>query len=335
MRFARLWEMQADNAARIIPYGIPFLDDATGGILPGQLIVLGAATGVGKTDALSLIARSAAKKTKVCFYALEAHEGEIEERIFYRVLSDIFFSLEPEERRRLKVGSLTFVDFHSGKLKAPLAAYWDEATAKARELIDNIEFIYPYQITASGVALDIQDRINDGFGLFILDHLHHLEFEEHEQETAALKKNMALLNRITNARECALITASHLRKADKFRPDFPDLHELHGSSEISKRAHAVILIGPPARGMFADIFGPDFVPTVFNLGKFRLEGARRFVFGLHGYGIKTRAYTARYALMRQTYDEKGRLNFELIETKQKPYWAKGGQGREELVSGRG
>jgi hypothetical protein len=323
--------MQRDNLERVIPYGVQFFDDATGGILPGQLIVIGAATGVGKTDLLTKIARSAAKKTRVCMYALEAHRNEIQERIFYEVLSDVFFALEPAARAKLGIKHLNFVDFHVGRFDKQLEKIRPEIEARAEKEIENIEIVYATEISGEGLALDIDDRLNDGFGLFILDHLHHLELDEESNEVDGLKRNMKLLNKITNGRECALLTASHLRKADRYKPEFPSLDDLHGSSEISKRAHVCILLGPAPRGQFRDLFGEGHSPTLMQIGKFRLEGARRFYFACHGYSVARRNYTSQYVALKQVWDEKGKQAFELLDgPKDKPGWAKFGKTRGEL-----
>lgn len=268
MIYSSIWESQVENLSKTVPYGIPFLDDATNGILPGQLIVLGAATGVGKTDALSLIARAAAVKAKVCFLALEAHENEIQERILYRAMADIYFKLPSEKKREMGVGTLSYVDFHSGKLNKALGEFWDEAMHNAMMITDNIDFVYPSQLSAEGAAIEIERRVDDGTRLFILDHLHHLEIDE-QDEVKALKRNMKLLNLITNSRECSLLTASHLRKGDRMRPEFPDLNDLHGSSEISKRAHVVIILGPVPRNQHEGMFAGQ-ITTLFHVAKFRL-----------------------------------------------------------------
>ena len=78
---------RAELVGRQLSYGIQFLDDILRGILPHDLILLGASTGAGKTEAAKQIAmHNALLGKRVHYFALEAEPKEIERRVKYALL---------------------------------------------------------------------------------------------------------------------------------------------------------------------------------------------------------------------------------------------------------
>lgn len=70
------------------PFHVGFLDDIAIGLLETDLVVLGAPTGKGKTTLAAIFAQNAAKSgSRVHYFALEAHDGEIEQRMLFRIMS--------------------------------------------------------------------------------------------------------------------------------------------------------------------------------------------------------------------------------------------------------
>lgn len=323
----RIGEMLGENEQGRIDYGIAFIDDATRGIFPGQFIIFGAATGVGKTEALTCVARAAARSKRVAFYALEAHRLEIEQRLFYKELSHLYFNSEPEERPRIPFNHFNYGDFNAGRYNKPLARFWDEAGDRLEAVIKNIDFIYPRNVTADTITLDIKSKLQDGYSLFIVDHLHYLEGDENELK--AIRSHVKLFENVTHERKTSIIFASHLRKADRFRSDFPDKHELHGSSEISKRAHVVIMLGPAPKNTFLDIFETHEVPTIIHVDKFRIEGAITRHYGLHSFNPMSRTYSDVYVCLNTVYKD-GKPVFEISRAAEKPFWALRGRTGEDL-----
>jgi len=323
--------LQANSDGRM-NYGIPIIDDATRGIFPGQLIVIGAATGVGKTELLTLISKSAARPGKrVALYALEAHELEIHQRLFYQELSSIYFNSEPENRPKIPFNHFNYGDFHAGRYNKPLSCFWDEATNRLKKIIENIDFVYPRNVTANTLALDIESKFEDGYALFLVDHLHYFDHEANELE--AVKSHMKLFEGVTHNRKASIIFASHLRKADRFRPDFPDKHELHGSSEISKRAHVVIMLGPPTKNSFGNMFDHDKtkLPTIFHIDKWRIDGSITRCYGIHTFETTSRKYSDTYIVLEPTW-EKGQMVFNIVNKRSdKPFWATRGRTREDTI----
>ena len=86
-------DFDLDEAAKhTIPYGIPFLDSSIYGVMPEDLVILGAGSGIGKTSlALDFASQCAMRNKKVLFIALEAGKREIEHRLRYQILSKLFY----------------------------------------------------------------------------------------------------------------------------------------------------------------------------------------------------------------------------------------------------
>jgi hypothetical protein len=315
----KLKARQVAQNATMLQYGITFMDDAAGGIGAGELVIVGAATGSGKTETLSQIAQNVGKTDRVCFYALEAHDLEIEERILYRLVSDVYFAMDNEKRPKLATGYLNFPDYHRGYYGNALDKIESDVTAKFHEITQNITFVYPNTVKPDALCLDIESRIKDGYSLFIVDHLHALEYGADEYE--GIKRALRLCDKVVNEQKTAMLMASHLRKGDKYTTGFPSVHDLHGSSEISKKATGVFLIGPHDGGNFGA--GEFAMPTLFHAPKFRLDGGVKSWYGLHQFDIRSRKFSPYYILMKRRF-EKSKEVFEAHQGN-KPFWARRGQ----------
>lgn len=316
---AKLRERRAEVNKTVVQYGVSFMDDATGGIGAGELVIIGAATGAGKTETLSAIAQNVAKTDRVCFYALEAHDLEIQERILYRMVSDAYFGLEVGRRPKLATGFLNFYDYHRGFYGNALDAIENQILPEFERVTKNITFIYPTEVQPELLSLDVEARIQDGYALFVVDHLHALEYGADELD--GIKRALRVCDRIVNHKRTAMIMASHLRKGDKFQRGFPDLNELHGSSEISKKATGVFLIGAHTGGGFG---AEDHeIPTIIHAGKFRLDGGVKAWFGLHKFDIRARRFSSNYVLMKRGFNDRGKEVFDAFQGA-KPIWAKRG-----------
>ena len=240
---------------RKMPYGLSFLDDALGGILPDDLIVIGAATGIGKTTLAMVLAEQAAVSGKATrLLALERGADEIHMRLVYRRVAQEFFTNRGEFPANER---LTWLNFYTGQLGGwadVLVAKHSEAVARELTNLDIIPDAVSYgEWTRKNVGTVYEDLADDS-NLVVLDHLHMLnETDEDRGELQAVVQNVRVLRQLIYKHEVPMIVFSHLRKRDRFSKwVIPPLEELHGSSEISKQASAVITI---ARAFV--IPGPD------------------------------------------------------------------------------
>lgn len=224
----------------ITKYGISFLDEALGGIFPTDLIVLGAATGVGKTHMALQIAVSVASTTRrVKFYALEADPFEIERRIKYNAIADYFFKNRDKFPKEVYLNQ---PDWRSGKFDSFLLEIDKGLNERLEKLNSDLKVFTPQvsDFTKQDFSEMYKEDCLDGYGLIILDHLHYL-WHETQNEYQEIKTAVASIRDLINTKEVPIIMISHLRKPDRFSSSYvPSYHDLHGSSEISKRANAVI-----------------------------------------------------------------------------------------------
>jgi KaiC/GvpD/RAD55 family RecA-like ATPase len=245
----------------ILTFGIKYFDDAMVGIFPGDLILLGAPSGVGKTQICCNIAlANILKGKKVHYIALEAEQHEIERRIKYPLVAHEFF----KDPNRPRV-DMTYSDWMLGINDSKLEKY-EAIAAEKMEQYKNL-FIY-YKRGSFGVnelistILSVADESN----LIILDHVHYLDFED-DNENRAIKQIAKITRDLAIEEQTPIIMVAHLRKKDKFSDDLiAGLEEFHGSSDLYKIATKVITMSPgqPVR--------EGEYETFFRIPKNRLDG---------------------------------------------------------------
>lgn len=238
----------ADALDEPLVTGIAYLDDAFGGIMPRELVIVGAATGVGKTELSCQIARANAENQKqVCLIALEAEPYEIIRRIKYTEVSRYFYNNRSEFKNYH--GRINFREWYLGKY--PWLEPLDLAIAKELDLKLGFLNVYPNNQTLDYFNrrdfLSVYRRFaKEPSQLILLDHLHMFDaLAEDFSEFSAVQKNTIELRKAINETGVPLIAMSHLRKKDRqAKWVVPPLEELHGSSEISKRANIVVTLAP-------------------------------------------------------------------------------------------
>lgn len=311
-------------ADRVIEFGISFLDDATLGIAEEELVIIGARTGTGKTELLNLIAEGAARHARVAFFSLESHDLEMEQRAIFREIYGRIEKLPPKQKEQIIAGGkLSYTAFARG-------AYNHEALRDAVKdmagLFDakyeNLKILYRKNPTAKSIENDILSMQGE-IDLWILDHLHFLSYEGRD-ELDAVRQAMKLFYDVAAKQKAPLIIASHLRK-DSSGGGFPEISDLHGSSEISKRAVTTILIDQLPKNKF--YAGPNDIPTLFHIAKFRIDGKIRRHYAVHQFNTVTRRYSDHYVLMKKDEDD------EIVaDDSPKPDWAKHALSKEQVLS---
>lgn len=318
----RVLDRIADIADHVIQFGITFLDNATMGIAPEELVILGARTGAGKTELLNIIAESASRHARVVFFSLESHELEMEQRALYRQIYERFLPLTPAEKQKIcPAGNLTYTAFARGAFNHnAMREFVHPFSGLFEAKYENLKVLYRKSPSAKTIENDILSMQGEA-DLWILDHLHFLNHESRD-ELDAVRQAMKLFYELAAKQKTPLLIASHLRK-DASSGDFPELSDLHGSSEISKRAVTAILMDqlPP----FKFFGGANDIPTLFHIAKFRVSGAVRRYYAVHQFNTVTRKYSDNYVLMSK--DEKGEI---IVDTGAKPDWARNALSKKQL-----
>ena len=309
VRVANERKLRIENASRALSFGVSFLDECLGGIFPNDLIILGAKTGFGKSQLASLIAMHNIKAGKrVHFFALEAEEYEIERRIKYQLICDLFFSLQPRPSIRLN-----YMDWYYGKFDGAL----DEIEKQAETEFEQFKNLITYYRRNEFDIKEFQRitlAIKDETDLIIVDHLHYFDYDDQNE-------NKAVKDTVKGIRDLALITGkpvvlvAHVRKSDKKSKQLiPDLEDFHGSSDIGKIATKAITLAP-----CLDEKPSPMKRTYFQVLKCRVDGSRSHMTALLAFNSHTHRYERNYYVGRLSPDGSEFNSFKFNEM---PEWAK-------------
>jgi len=213
-----------------IPTGISFLDNLTGGLLPGNLIIIASRPSVGKTSFALFIHRylSVDLKIPTAIFSLEMSCNELAQR---------FISMQSYvNNMRIRTGMLTRDDLPKiieaiGKLRnAPI---WIDDTASSL-----------LEIKAKARRIVREQKVK----LLTIDYLQLIELEAHErkrresrqQEIAFITRNLKTFAKEINI---PIVVLSQLsRKAEERADKRPQLSDLRESGSIEQDADIVILL---------------------------------------------------------------------------------------------
>ena len=249
-----------ESAFAGVPSGFRDLDALTSGMQPGNLIVVAARPGVGKSSFVTNLARNVAVEARspVAMFSLEMSRWEIGMRL-----------LCAEAR----------VPWDSIRNKRVGADDWGRIVQAAEMLHDA-----PMSIVDSGnvTIVDIRAKARrlsarrQGLGLIIVDYLqlmsHHRRVDNRQQEIAEISRSLKLL---AKELEIPVIAVSQLNRDPERRQDKrPQLSDLRESGAIEQDADVVMFIhrddSDPAKKGLADLIvakhrnGPtDSLPLTF------------------------------------------------------------------------
>ena len=260
-----------------IPFGVSFLDDATGGIWYDDLVILGAATGVGKTElAIDIALSGVASGKRVYYLALEASAMEMESRITYK-------SLEPYYKMNYK-------DFYGGKYvpESAMEQAREDAKVITKTLFCKYKDNGPY--TIQSLNRDIFSNV-DNADLFIVDHLHFFDTEGFN-ENREVKEIMMKIRDLVLYTQKAVLLVSHLRKMDK-GSTVPTNNDFHGTSDITKIGTKVITIAPAFNIPRKE---NHLYPTYMKITKSRASGPITRYTAVVNFNIWNREYAKEYLI---------------------------------------
>lgn len=282
-----LWEMsesfidqleskQSDSAIdRMIKTGYQGLDRVLGGLIPGTLVSIGAATGVGKTSLAESIALNGAKQQRpdgshpsVVIHSLEMRREEIFNRLV-SVQSGV------EVRKLTRLDQLT-----EGELSAVM-----DATGLLAELPVRIDDTAPLSIQQLRAKARAQQN-QHGLDLLVIDYLQLLTGtpRRYPNEVAELGEISRGLKLLAKELDVPVIACVQLNRQPNQRTDrTPRLSDIRGSGTIEMDSDIVILLDRE------DLRNPEtsrqgVVDLIVSKNRF---GARATVF-LHFDGTTTR-----------------------------------------------
>jgi hypothetical protein len=315
-------EERMAQAKRILSYGNGYLNDAIGGITPNDLIVLGAATGAGKTQMATSISLENAtvggadgKGVPVHYFALEAEEDEIERRIKYGLISGAYYT----ENNGPDRAYISYKAWRMGYIDHILAPYEEKMQGQLEESVKNLNTLYRTSGSFDLKALErnLLDVIMDS-RLIVIDHLHYIDTDG-DDENKAYKHTVKLIRDIVLHYSVPVVLIAHLRKKQggfKNQPLMPSIDDFHGTSDVPKIATTCIMMAPASGHAAAH---PWQKPTYIGVVKNRLDGGLTRYCALVNFNERTRRYEKAYRLSSM-YDVMGG-EFSDLMGNQIPPWA--------------
>ncbi len=297
-----------------IKMGIPYLDVALDGIRRNELLLLGASSGVGKTELASHIAKTNVEAGKrVHFVALEAEDAEIERRIIFKLIAHLYYS----DKGRKKNIFLSYRDWVFGNLDHDLVYYETEAKRIFHEKYKLLTTIYrkkDFDVETFTRALMSFKHESD---LVIVDHLNYFDYDERQTENVAITKIMKTLRDLVLISGVPIILVAHVRKRDRFSKGMmPGLEDFHGSSNIYKIATQAVILAPAT----TENPHPTKWPTLMRVAKSRVEGAVKNYVARVTFNSEVNAYESHYEM---GYYRDGQETFEVIDNYDLlPRWAR-------------
>lgn len=216
-----------------IPTGFPSIDSRLLGLQPGQLIVIAARPGVGKTSLVLNWAVNGCKQSglPVAIYSMEMLTAELGMRIL-------------SSEANIDSRKIRMKDFGPHDMKNMFTA------------VQNLSRL-PIVINDSGAStlIDIRSqcrrlKAEQGLGLIIIDYLQlmqpHVRKPSREQEISEISRG---LKELAKELSCPIIALSQLNRSSEARTDKrPQLSDLRESGAIEQDADIVCLIHRPDMG---------------------------------------------------------------------------------------
>lgn len=218
----RLYE--GDESAVGTPTGFSGLDSVLAGMGKGDLILVGARPGMGKTSFVLNIGTNVAEKTKktVCIFSLEMPAEQL--------VSRMLASEAMVDSYTLRTGKLTPED-------------WTKI-AEASGRLAGVDILIDDSTGMTATAMKAKLRRVKNLGLVIIDYLQLMQGERHQdnkvQEVAEITRNMKIM-----AKELGIpvICCAQLNRGTDGRTDKrPVLSDLRDSGSIEQDADTVLFL---------------------------------------------------------------------------------------------
>jgi hypothetical protein len=311
----RIWGELDDRiklAARSLKFNNTFLDDILRGMLPHDLVLLGAPTGMGKTDlSLAIATSNAMEGRRVAYFALEAEPRELERRTKYRLLNGLLY-LE----KNPNAGDFNYADWIRGECESYCGHLNEEVDNK---IIDQLATLHTYYRGERFDQETLRAEVMKAAvwaDFVIVDHLHYIDTDADENEARSQGEIVKTVRDLSLRIGRPILLVAHLRKrSGDDKKIIANVDDFHGSSNITKIATQAIVIErahcvTPSKWFLS--------PTFMSVVKDRRAGTTGHV-ALVNFDLRSRNYRQEYTLGRRS--GKGGAEWEPIKPSDKPRWA--------------
>jgi replicative DNA helicase len=212
-----------------IQTGFYHLDHLTGGLRPGELVITGARTGVGKTSFALSVALNVAKSYPVKFFSLEVKENQLAPRV-----ASFLSQVNMQRTLNAKISESELAcQYEAAKILQSYNIYVEFKTKTIEKIL------------AESHAFSARH----GAGLIIIDHLHFIKTSEKtESRNIELGKFTRALKDLAGDINCPVLLLSQLnREIDRAaaKDKKPRLSDLRDSGNIEQDADMVWFINRP------------------------------------------------------------------------------------------
>lgn len=272
----------------LLSFGVSYLDDSLLGILPDDLILVGAPSGIGKTQfCVNMALANISNGKRVHFFALEASQFEIERRLKWQILTTNFYG----DKDRPRLGRpLLFDEWEVGMYEGLLDAYEAWAEKYCIDTFKGLNVFYKSHDFDVNKLIESVNYVASETDLIIVDHVHYFDWDD-SNDNRALKEIAKAARALGKQNRKPIVLVSHLRKRDRKNEELAaSLDEFHGSSDLTKIATKVISIGPGGQAPGGGYF------TYMRTAKNRHSGSSSRYLGQVVFDEKRGSYGSEYKI---------------------------------------
>lgn len=310
IRESNIRKILEDTKKADIGFGIGYLDAALSKMLPTDLILLGGRPKSGKSQlAIEVSSFNAGLGKRVVHIALEAEPNEVEMRLKYQLLANLFYKNRGDTR-----GKISYRAWRLGQLQETLRPFEEEAIAIFAKRYITLETVYQKKGFTVTDLSETLNRVKDYADLIVLDHLHFMRLEQSKDKFDAQSQLMMQIRELNLYYSKPFLVLAHLRK-DAFELA-PETDCFMGSSDLGKIATGCIMV---AKNTDYRDTTYQTVETVLSIPACR-TGAVPLV-GLHRYLLNGSCYSLDFDLA-YVNGLKDKQRLEKIEQEAWPEWAK-------------
>lgn len=263
----RVTQAIVERRGAFVPTGISFVDDALGGgITRGDVVILTAPTGIGKTTLMSRIASNAAiLSIPTMVFPLEAERTEAEARVRW-LNSDL---------------SVDFDEYFYGSKE--LVGVPEDLEEKLKDL----HFYYGgFNFTVESFCAKIES-LKEHIRFAVLDHFHFLHFRGESSEWVQQSSAIRSIMQLAQNTKIPLLIVCHINK-NYYKSDswLPDISDLYGSSALGTVATKVVMLSDRLPQLCAK---EELMYSIF-IAKHRFGRGRQLYAAVHDFSDLRKPY---------------------------------------------
>lgn len=220
-------KIKTTDREKLCEYHLPWLNKTLGAIFRGELIVISADTGLGKSEfCINLAYHNALKGKKILYYQLEMDNDEVVNRTRLKIMNQ-------------EGANINTQDYYLNEMTDEQMEKFDEATKELAVVGDNI-MLYNGACLNLEMFLETFKQEAPKKDLVVVDHLHYFS-QEGDNLSVEVGKIVRAIRNLLRVYGVPVILVSHIVKLEKNKE--PELIHLFGSSNIAKEANTVIMMG--------------------------------------------------------------------------------------------